>query len=203
MKKVKLFLSILISCIFLIALILIIIYIGQVIDNKNELSRREYISELIDIEVKLSNPKDDNTNTSGDLDIEDIVSGSINDSKIESVFSDIKMINSSTFTATLNQETKTYRLIGVSADGNKEMVKTILESLEFVIITRDFQPRRNNIEQIYLWSDEDTGNINNMINIQIVASGICKTTYTEPSHSEAPNIKYSSMFVQASKKPTS
>ena len=129
-----------------------------------------------------------------------VISGSINDSKVETVFSNIIMLNSSTFTATLNGETKTYRLIGVDSNGNAEAVKAILESLTKITITHDSMIHKKNdtVELIYLWNQDDES-MSNMINLQIVRQGHCDTTYLGTSYAEHPNIKYSTYFVQAAK----
>ena len=175
--------------------------ISQYREGKADDLRKEHIQALIDAELKkedISKPEE-KPNTGSDS-LQDIISGSINDSKVETVFSNITMLNSSTFTATLNGETKTYRLIGVDSDGNSAAVKAMIESLTKITITHDTMIHKKNdtVELIYLWNQDDKS-IGNMINLQIIRQGYCNTTYLGTSYAEHPNIKYSTYFVQAAK----
>ena len=205
LKKIKLVLSIIISLFIIIGIIIGIIVWSQFKADKEEAKRREYISQLIQAEIDASTApskdKEPNSGILGDLDLDDIISGSINDSKIDPVFTNIEMINSSTFKATLNNEEKIYRLIGVANDGNSQQVKDMLESLSKIVITHDVMKHKkgeDDIEQIYLWNNNDK-DINNMINLQIIKNGLAKTTYSGVGYSEHPNVKYSTQFIKASK----
>lgn len=194
-KKIKLFCWILIlSC------IVIAIYIGcEYVAQNKEQDRIDRVQDLISQERSgnLSIPSDETE--SPDLNLGDLIHDSIGDAVIIPVFSDISMINSSTFTATLNGETKTYHLIGVADDGDANAVQLVLEALTSITITHDTRKEKDSIQQIYLWNGGD-GDLNNLINIQIVKQKICGTSYLINSGlSETPNIKYSSSFVAASK----
>ena len=195
LKKIKLFFWIAILICFIVT-----IYIGfELAAQDREQNRIDRIQSLINQERSgsLSIPKDE-TQSSG-LDIEDLIHDSIGDSIITPVFSNISMINASTFTATLNGEEKTYHLIGVADDGNIEAVQVILKNLTSITITYDTCKERGSVQQIYLWNGGD-GDLNNLINIKIVKQKICGTSYLINSGlSETPNIKYSSSFVAASK----
>lgn len=205
MKKFKNILSIIISCIFLILLI-IGIYVGIEYYNKSqEEDRQNFINAMILAEQAVLNgtqpeaPKDNDSSDDNNLNLDDIISGSVDESKVDSVFSNITMISSSTFKATLNGEEKTYRLIGVASDGDSNQIKNILESLTGVTITQDSKKKDGDVNLVYLWSG-DPKNINNMINIQIVKLGFAKTTYTDAvTYPEGINVTYSLQFIKASK----
>ena len=205
LKKIKLVLSIIISLFIIICIVIGIIVWSQFKADKAEAERRQYIAQLIQAEIDASTaPSKDNEPNSGilgDLDLDDIISGSINDSKVDPVFTNIEMINSSTFKVIINDEEKIYRLIGVADDGNAQQVKNILESLSKIVITHDVMKHKkgeDDIEQIYLWNNDDK-DINNMINLQLIKNCIAKTTYNGVSYSEHPNVKYSTQFISASK----
>jgi hypothetical protein len=213
LKKIKLVLSIIISLMVIIGVIILCVSISQYREQKAEEERRAYIQTLIDAEIialgKNTSPKDENqednssetgSNSGGDLNFDDIVSGSLNESTISSVFTNIMMHTASTFTATIDGETKTYRLIGLCDDGDKDAVQTILSSLTKVVITHDVMKYRKgeSIEQIYLWDTNDK-DIANMVNLRIVREGHCGTTYVGTSYTEQTNVKYSLQFVSASK----
>ncbi len=203
MKKVKRFLSIALTCIVIVSgLIAATIYI-QYQAAENEEYRLNHINALIAAEMGTiskpeEKPTDSKPNTGGSLD--DIISGSIGESTVKTVFSNVQMITASTFKATLDGEEKTYRLIGVSNDGDKQAVKELLESLTKIVITHDSMVHKkgDTVELIYLWNQDDK-NIENMINLQIVRQGLCQTTYLGTSYAEHPNIKYVTQFVQAAK----
>lgn len=207
MKKIKMILSIIIMLAVIIGIIIGIYVWNDYQKQKEEEHRRAYISQLIKVELDNSTPNKEpvkNNNTSNkdnnDFNLDDIISGSIDDSKVDSVFTNIEMLNASTFKATLDGEEKTYRLIGVDNNGSPQRVKEILESLTKIVITYDLAKTKKGetIEQIYLWNVDDK-DINNMINIQIIKQGICKTTYEGTSYGEHPNVKYSTQFVKAAK----
>ena len=208
MKKIKMFLSIVVSIIFIVAVIIGVTVFIQYREQAREDDRRAYIQLMIDAEESILNKdvqkepekKPDNNENNDNTNLDDIISGSINDSTIKTAFSNITMHSSSTFTATLNGEEKTYRLIGVADNGNTEKVKNILESLTQVVITYDVMKNRKGetIEQIYLWNINDT-DTSNMVNLKIVKEGACSTTYVGTAYSEHPNIKYSTHFVNAYK----
>ena len=201
MKKFKKIFKLIFVVLLIVCTIVAATAISQYRDGKAETKRKEHIQALIDAELNKDNTSgsDDNPSSGGNS-LQDIISGSINDSKVETVFSDIIMINSSTFTATLNGETKTYRLIGVDSNGNSAAVKAMLESLTKITITHDTMIHKKNdtVELIYLWNQDDQ-NINNMVNLQIIRQGHCDTTYLGTGYAEHPNIKYSTYFVQAAK----
>lgn len=210
MKKIKMFLSIVISIIFIVAIIIGLVIYSQYSEQKKEEERRQYIQLMITTEETLlntnsnkkpeNNNQNNNQNNDSGLDLDDIISGSIGDSKVDTVFTNVVMQSSSTFTATINGEEKTYRLIGVADNGDKERVKEILESLTKIVITHDVMKNKKGepIEQIYLWNQNDT-DTSNMVNLQIVREGACSTTYVGTGYSEHPNVKYSTQFVRAYK----
>lgn len=211
MKKIKMFLSIVISIIFIVAIIIGLVIYSQYSEQKKEEERRQYIQLMITTEETLlntnsnkkpenNNQNNNNQNNDSGLDLDDIISGSIGDSKVDTVFTNVVMQSSSTFTATINGEEKTYRLIGVADNGDKERVKEILESLTKIVITHDVMKNKKGetIEQIYLWNQNDT-DTSNMVNLQIVREGACSTTYVGTGYSEHPNVKYSTQFVRAYK----
>lgn len=143
--------------------------------------------------------QENDTDKQPNIDIDKIIQDGINNALITPVFSNISMINSSTFTASLNGESKTYHLIGVADDGNTESVEGILERLESIAITYDVRKEKDGVLQVYLWSGS-TDNLNNMVNIQIVKQKICGTSYKNNSGlSETPNVTYSNSFIAASK----
>lgn len=203
LRKIKLAISLLFVCILIVAISIGIQYYNQ----ERVRQRQDKIQELIDKERSGSLSVPSNTNNAEtdaakplEPGLEDIIQGGINDSLIEPVFSNITMIDSSTFTATLNGETQTYHLIGVADNGDSEKVKLILEQLESITIKRDVVHEKNSIQQVYIWPGHNTDDPNNMINIQIVKQKICGTTYLINSGlSETPNVKYSNLFVSASK----
>lgn len=210
MKKIKMFLSIVISIIFIIAIIIGLVIYAQYSEQKKEESRRQYIQLMVSTEEAIlntdidkqpnNNDNSNNQDNNSNVDLDDIISGSIGDSKVDTVFTNVVMQSSSTFTATINGEEKTYRLIGVADNGNKDRVKEILESLTKIVITHDVMKNKKGetIEQIYLWNQNDT-DTSNMINLQIVREGACSTTYVGTGYSEHPNVKYSTQFVRAYK----
>ena len=210
MKKIKMFLSIVISIIFIVAIIIGLVIYSQYSEQKKEEERRQYIQLMITTEETLlntnsnkkpeNNNQNNNQNNDSGLNLDDIISGSIGDSKVDTVFTNVVMQSSSTFTATINGEEKTYRLIGVADNGDKERVKEILESLTKIVITHDVMKNKKGetIEQIYLWNQNDT-DTSNMVNLQIVREGACSTTYVGTGYSEHPNVKYSTQFVRAYK----
>ena len=208
LKKIKTLLSIIIMAAIIIGIIIRIYVWTNYQNQKAEEDRRAYISQLIKVELDASTPNKEpvkdpvsgGNSGNGTLDLDDIISGSIDDSKVDSVFTNVEMLNASTFKATLNGEEKTQRLIGVDNNGSPQRVKEILESLTKIVITYDLAKTKKGetIEQIYLWNVDDK-DIGNMINIQIVKQGICKTTYEGTSYSEHPNVKYSTQFVKAAK----
>jgi preprotein translocase subunit YajC len=210
MKKIKTLLSIITTSLFLIAII-VIAYIGiKYYNQSQEENRQNYINNLVQAEqavlngtsIKTEKPNTDTgKNPDGSVNLDDIVSGSVNDSKVESVFTNITMISASTFKATLNNEEKTFRLIGVVEDGNTVKIKQLLESLTGIVITQDVMKvkKDTDIQLIYLWNGDDS-DINNMVNIQIVKNGLAKTTYTDAvNYPEGTNVKYSLQFIKASK----
>ena len=204
------FLSIVISIIFIIAIIIGLVIYAQYSEQKKEESRRQYIQLMVSTEEAIlntdidkqpnNNDNSNNQDNNSNVDLDDIISGSIGDSKVDTVFTNVVMQSSSTFTATINGEEKTYRLIGVADNGNKDRVKEILESLTKIVITHDVMKNKKGetIEQIYLWNQNDT-DTSNMINLQIVREGACSTTYVGTGYSEHPNVKYSTQFVRAYK----
>ena len=204
------FLSIVISIIFIVAIIIGLVIYSQYSEQKKEEERRQYIQLMITTEETLlntnsnkkpeNNNQNNNQNNDSGLNLDDIISGSIGDSKVDTVFTNVVMQSSSTFTATINGEEKTYRLIGVADNGDKERVKEILESLTKIVITHDVMKNKKGetIEQIYLWNQNDT-DTSNMVNLQIVREGACSTTYVGTGYSEHPNVKYSTQFVRAYK----
>jgi hypothetical protein len=170
---------------------------------KREEDRQLYIQSLIDAEIAAKNETNKpetkpEQKPGGDVSLDDIISGSIEDSKVENVFTNVEMINSSTFKATINGDEKTYRLIGVASDGNKDAVKEILESLTAIVITQDSAKEKDGAALIYLWDGSDDS-VANMVNLQIVRNGLCKTTYSQANHGETPNVKYSTQFISAYK----
>ena len=207
LKKIKKIISLAITLIVIISIIVAISMFSQWKTLKKEENRQLYIQSLIDAEQEakeeftkpITKPDDEsNSNPDDNVNLDDIISGSINDSKVENVFSNIEMINSSTFKATLNGEEKTYRLIGVASDGDKEAVKQKLENLTSIVITYDSAKERNGATLIYLWNGDDSS-IYNMVNLQIVRDGLCITTYIQSNHGETPNVKYSTQFITAYK----
>lgn len=205
MKKFKKIFKLVVTILVVAAIIVTISMVSQWRELKREEDRQLYIQSLIDAELAAKNEnskpsKPDNTETpsGGDVSLDDIISGSINDAKVDNVFSDIEMINSSTFKATLNGEEKTYRLIGVANDGNADAVKQKLESLTAIVITYDSAKNRDGATLIYLW-DTDDKTVSNMVNLQIIRDGLCKTTYIQSNHGETPNVKYSTQFITAYK----
>ena len=185
-------------CFVFIVLILGIVAALQIIEDRKEHAKQDKIQDLINEELYVNVETETDLEDSTEFNIEDIVSGGIDVALKEPMFKNITMIDSSTFEAEVNNENFTYHLIGVAGDGNKEAVKSILEGLVGGIITYDTMKNRNGIKQIYLWNGE-TSDIGNMINLQIVRLNLCSTTYTGTSYAEAPNITYSSKFVDAAK----
>lgn len=211
MKKIKMFLSIVISLIFIVAIIIGATVFIQYRKQSQENDRRSYIQLMIETEEALLNKneqKEENKNqqsneNQGNVDLDDIISGSIGESTVKTALSNVVMHSSSTFTATINGEEKTYRLIGVADNGNTEKVKQMLESLTEVVITYDLMKTKKgeSIEQIYLWNMNHT-DTSNMINLKIVRDGACGTTYVGTDYSEHPNVQYSTYFVRAYKDST-
>ena len=210
MQKIKTLLSIITTSLILIAII-VVAYIGiQYYNQAQEEDRQNYINNLVQAEQAVLNgtssenqkpSTDTGKNPDGSVNLDDIISGSIDDSKVDSVFTNITMISASTFKATLNNEEKTFRLIGVVDDGNTAKIKELLESLTGIVITQDVMKvkKDTDIQLIYLWNGDDS-DINNMVNIQIVKSGFAKTTYTDAvTYPEGTNVKYSLQFIKASK----
>lgn len=193
-RKIRVFFYIICSIFVVISFVIFFQYLNQIKEEK----QINKIQNLIDQErsgAQLLKPESEKNN----IDIDKIVHDSINSSLVTPVFSEVTMINSSTFMATLNGERKTYHLIGVADDGNLEDVKSIIERLESITITYDAKEEKNGILQIYLWSGS-IDNLNNMINIQIVKQKLCGTSYKINSgSSETPNVKYSNSFLSASK----
>ena len=182
LRKIKLAISLLFVCILIVAISIGIQYYNQ----ERVHQRQDKIQELIDKERSGSLSAPSNTNNAEtdaakpfEPGLEDIIQGGINDSLIEPVFS---------------------HLIGVADYGDSEKVKLILEQLESITIKRDVVHEKNSIQQVYIWPGHNTDDPNNMINIQIVKQKICGTTYLINSGlSETPNVKYSNLFVSASK----
>jgi type II secretory pathway pseudopilin PulG len=206
-KKIKKIISLIVTIIVIAGIVIAISMYSQWQELKREEDRQLYIQSLIDAEIaakdnidKPTTKPDDSTDSKpgGDVSLDDIISGSIEDSKVENVFSNIEMINSSTFKATINGEERTYRLIGVANDGNKDAVKQVLESLTAIVITQDSAKEKDGATLIYLWEGNDD-TIANMVNLQIVRNGFCKTTYSQANHGETPNVKYSTQFISAYK----
>ena len=206
-KKIKKIISLIVTIIVIAGIVIAISMYAQWQELKREEDRQLYIQSLIDAELAAkensNKPKpkpDDSTEAKpgGDVSLDDIISGSINDSKVDTVFTNVEMINSSTFKATVNGDEKTYRLIGVASDGNKDAVKEILEGLTAIVITQDSAKEKDGATLIYLWDGSDDS-IANMVNLQIVRNGLCKTTYSQANHGETPNVKYSTQFISAYK----
>ena len=193
-KKALLVLTILVVIVGIVFASILIQYSSE----KKEDKRREYIQSLIDLELDANNQNEEKPSASGSL--SDIISGSITESTVTPVFSNIEMINASTFKATINGQTKTYRLIGLQDSGDVHEIKKMLQSLTSIVITHDsmIYKKGSDIELIYLWNNDDK-NLNNMINLQIVKNGWCDTTYLGTSYAEHPNIKYVTQFVAAAK----
>lgn len=190
------------TIVYIAGICMLIICIAMVIQwiNQDREQKEIYkIQKLIDMERNGMLVVTDNTtqDESQKVDIENIVENGINSSIVKRAFSDIEMINSSTFKGTYNGETKTFHLIGVADDGNIESVKALLESLTSVAIT--YKPTKKSVEQIYLWENDDSST-ENLINLKIVKLKLCKTSYLINSGvSETPNIEYSNLFVSAAK----
>ena len=195
MKKIKI--------VFWVACAVVVIIVGniiaQVVAGIKEDERRDKVQALIDNELN-SGADIDTTEpeTMGSIDLGGIVAGGIEDATVTPMFSDIVMIDSSTFTAVCNGTKNTYHLIGVAGNGNQETVKAILEEIRSGTITFDTMKERNGVKQIYLWLGS-TDNVSSMVNIQLVKLKICGTTYAGTGYSESPNIRYSSKFIDASK----
>lgn len=207
LKKMKKIISLVVTIIVIAGIVIAISMFSQWKELKREEDRQLYIQSLIDAEIaakeELNKPTpkpDDSSNPKpgGDVNLDDIISGSINDSKVDSLFGNIEMINSSTFKATVNGEEKTYRLIGVASDGNKEAVKQKLEELTSIVITYDSAKEKDGAALVYLWNGDDKS-ISNMVNLQIIREGMCKTTYIQSNHGETPNVRYSTQFISAYK----
>jgi hypothetical protein len=210
MKKIKIFLSIIIKIIILIILILSITWICGIYKDNQEKNRRESIQKLIDTEIaslnksegnnkepQNNNSSQDNNSNSG-IDWDSAIQDSIGNMETNSAFSDITMLTSSTFKATLNQEEKIFHLIGVADDGDMEAVKKILSELKHIVITYDVRKTKDGVHQIYLWNGSNE-NVNNMVNIQLIKQDICNTNYSGTSYIETPNVQYSQIFIYESK----
>lgn len=195
-RKIKVIFYIAVSVFAIFAILVVCQHVKQL----KEQQQVKRIQDLIDQERSGSLFfQTDEITQHPNINIDKIIQDGINNAIITPVFSDISMINSSTFTASLNGESKTYHLIGVSDDGNTESVKGILERLESIAITYDVRKEKDGVLQIYLWSGS-TDNLNNMVNIQIVKQKICGTSYKNNSGlSETPNVTYSNSFIAASK----
>lgn len=185
----------------IIAIVIISIIIGYVVNQyqkqQEETMRMNMIQAMIDAEIKESKPEEKpSTNPS----LDDIISGSLNDSIVKTAFSNVHMHNASTFTALYNGEERTFRLIGVTDTGNTDEIKAILESLTKVVITYDVMKTKkgDSTELIYLWN-ESSNEISNMINLKVVRDGFASTTYLGTGYSEHPNVAYCTQFIAASK----
>ncbi len=210
MQKIKTLLSIITTSLILIAIVVVGYIAIQYYNKSQEEDRQNYINNLVLAEQAVLNgtsssetkPSDTTgKNPDGSVNLDDIISGSVNDSKVNSVFKNITMISASTFKATLDGEEKTFRLIGVVDEGNTTKIKELLESLTGIVITQDVMKfkKDTDIHLIYLWNGDDKS-INNMINIQIVKNGFAKTTYTDAvNYPEGTNVQYSLQFIKASK----
>lgn len=210
MQKIKTLLSIITTSLILIGIVVVAYIAIQYYNQSQEEGRQNYINNLVQAEISVINgitnndeqtDSDTGKNPDGSVNLDDIISGSVNDSKVESVFTNVTMISASTFKATLNNEEKTFRLIGVVDDGNTTKIKELLESLTGIVITQDVMKvkKDTDIQLIYLWNGDDK-DINNMVNIQIVKNGFAKTTYTDAvNYPEGTNVKYSLQFIKASK----
>ena len=168
MKKIKLILSITTKFIFLLFLCVICVWGFGKYKDYQEKSRREYIQSLINAEIAAleENKKPSNNEGSGSgINWNDIIQDSVETTQPETyAFTNVQMITSSTFKATLNQEEKTFHLIGVADDGNAAAVKAILENLKNIeIVFGENAAVKGGVHQIYLF-ENSSDDVNNMVN---------------------------------------